>query len=102
MVFEKICSTSEVEEGKGKKFTIKGKDIAVFKLNGKFFAIENTCPHQGGSLADGMLNEKIITCPLHSWQFDITTGECKMFEGAPKVKSFEVRSESGEVLIYRD
>ncbi len=101
MVFEKVCSTSDIEEGKGKMFTVNGKEIAVFKVNGKFYAIENACPHRGGSLADGILNDKIITCPLHSWQFDITTGRCT-FEGAPNVKSFEARSESGEVLVYLD
>lgn len=53
---------------------IGGTKISVFKIDGQFFAINNTCTHAGGALSEGSLDGKIITCPLHGAQFDVETG----------------------------
>ena len=68
------CRPKDVPEGKAIAVVIGGKSIAVFNWDGKFFAIDDTCTHAGGSLAEGELNGKIVTCPWHGATFDITTG----------------------------
>ena len=49
--------------------------MAVFNVEGSFYALEGICPHQGGPLGKGQLNGCIITCPWHGWQFDVTSGQ---------------------------
>ena len=53
-----------------------GDEIAVFNVNGEFYAIDNACPHRGAPLSDGTLCGHAIECALHGWEFDVRTGEC--------------------------
>lgn len=60
----------------GKTFTINDQIVAVFKIDGDLFAIDDACPHVGGSLGDGKLEGKLVICPLHDWIFNLTNGDC--------------------------
>jgi nitrite reductase/ring-hydroxylating ferredoxin subunit len=51
-------------------------EIAVWNVDGEFYAIDNFCPHQGAPLANGFLCGHIVECELHGWQFDVRSGEC--------------------------
>jgi nitrite reductase/ring-hydroxylating ferredoxin subunit len=53
-----------------------GRELALYNINGEFYATENFCPHKGAPLADGLLCDYVIECGLHGWQFDVRTGEC--------------------------
>ena len=68
--------------------------LAISNVDGKFYAIDNTCLHRGGPLAQGELKGKTVTCPWHGWQYDVTTGKVT---GNPAVGvacySLEVRGE---------
>ena|SRR3989338_3723260 len=75
MAFVKICGIKEVLNGKGKSFIVNSQDIAVFNLEGKYYAVQNKCPHAGVGLSGGFVDGNNITCPGHGWQFDIKTGE---------------------------
>ena len=76
--------------------------VAVFNLNGEFYAIDNTCPHQGGPLGEGYLEDTgVVSCPWHSWNFDIRTGESPI-DPDMKVRSYPVRVESGELIVEID
>src|SRR5207247_2387201 len=66
----RIGSVSEVPSGTGRVYEAGGSRIAVFNVNGIFHAIDNTCLHQGGPLGEGTLEGKLVTCPLHHWQYD--------------------------------
>jgi nitrite reductase (NADH) small subunit/3-phenylpropionate/trans-cinnamate dioxygenase ferredoxin subunit len=66
---------SELPEGQGKTVEVAGRALALFNVGGKFFALDNTCPHRGGPLGDGPLMGATVTCPWHGWQFDCTTGK---------------------------
>jgi nitrite reductase/ring-hydroxylating ferredoxin subunit len=54
---------------------IKGKEIALFNIEGNFFALENACTHEAGPLAEGDIEGHEVTCPWHGGRFDICTGE---------------------------
>ena len=64
-----------VRDGQGKTFTIGGLQIAMFNIDGEVFAFDDECPHVGASLGTGKLEGKLVTCPAHDWQFDVTNME---------------------------
>lgn len=72
--FVKAVKISELGPGQGRLVDVKGKAIALFNIEGKFFAIDNLCTHRGGDLADGAISGNEVTCPLHGARFDVTTG----------------------------
>ena len=54
-----------------KKVNVNGKVVLIANIDGKFYALNNVCPHSGGSLADGKLNGNVVTCPKHGAQFNV-------------------------------
>ena len=75
-----------------------GRELALFRVNGEFYATENYCPHKGASLAAGHLCDHIIECELHGWQFDVRTGECLTV--TEKISTYEVVVEDGSVKVF--
>ena len=62
--------------GEGREITAEGRIFAVFRLDeDQFQVIDGICPHAGGPLAKGHLQDNIVTCPWHGWQFDVQTGQ---------------------------
>jgi nitrite reductase (NADH) small subunit len=75
--FATVCALDELPIGLGRAFRVGGHPVAVFRMrSGKVFAVANECPHKGGPLADGMLAGEQVVCPLHSFRFDSTSGDC--------------------------
>ncbi len=95
---EKVATTEEIASGQGKLFSVGGRAIAVFNVSGAYHAIDNTCPHRGGPLAEGSLDGSVVTCPWHGWGFDVTTGECKLND-AVKQETFPCAVEGNDVFI---
>ncbi|MEM9798350.1 MAG: nitrite reductase small subunit NirD [Pseudomonadota bacterium] len=76
--------------------------IAVFRTAGDtVFATSNTCPHKGGPLAEGIVHDRKVTCPLHNWVFDLETGEAQGADDG-RIETFPARVEDGRVLIDAD
>lgn len=98
MEFLTVAPIKEFADGEAKLVSIGEKAIAVFRRGDEFFAFEDECPHRGASLAQGQVCDIAITCPLHGWQFDLTTGESFTRPGY-RVEVFEVRIEDGLVKI---
>jgi len=91
-----------VLDGQGKTFTINGQHVAVFNVDGELFAFEDECPHVGGSLGSGKLEGKLVTCPAHSWQFDVTNGECVTVDrcdDGSMVETYPVKIENDEIIL---
>jgi ferredoxin-nitrite reductase len=75
-----------------------GIDLALVCSDGGVFAIDNVCPHSGGSLGDGSVQGDVVTCPLHGWQFECSSGR-SLTEARPAQATFPVRLESGQVFV---
>ena len=75
MQYIKAAHISELKDGEKKKITVNDSVLLLTKVNGTYYAIDNKCPHMGGSLYDGTLEGFNITCPRHGSVFDIRTGE---------------------------
>ena len=73
--YVKVATTNEIEPGKARLFDVKGKPIALFNVDGQFFAVDNACTHRGGPLAEGAISGHEVTCPWHGARFDVRTGE---------------------------
>lgn len=93
-----IANTEELAVGRAKAFAVGGRTIALYHTASGFFATDNTCPHRGGPLAEGTLDENEITCPWHLWSFDVATGLCP---GNPEIAvgTHEVRVDGQRILV---
>ena len=94
----KIAEKSDLNPGECKVVEVEGKTLAIFNVDGSFYALDNTCLHRGGPLGEGELDEKIVTCPWHGWQYDVTTG-ANANNPAVKVACFPVRVEGTSVFV---
>jgi nitrite reductase/ring-hydroxylating ferredoxin subunit len=73
--YVKVCSLNELSENIGKRFYIDGTDIAIYKLKGEVYAVNNICPHQRSALMyDGFIENGCVVCPVHGWMFSLETG----------------------------
>ena len=96
--FEKVCEISKLPEGRGEHFKIKDIDVALFKVNGEIFALNNICPHQHANIIhDGFIEDGYVICPAHGWGFALKDG--KMREYGSKLDSYEVKLHNGYVYV---
>ena len=88
--FEKVCKVSKLIGNEGQHFTVNDVDIAVFKVDGEIYALNNVCPHQHANIMhDGFIEEGCVICPAHGWGFNLKDG--KMQEAGAKLDSYEVK-----------
>lgn len=73
--FVTVAKVSEIPPGTGRTVEVQGVWIALFNVDGAFYAVDNTCPHSGGPLGEGSLDGDIVVCPWHGWRFNVRTGE---------------------------
>ena len=93
-----VCRIEDVPLGEGRAVTLDGRRIAVFHTRDGWYALDHACPHLGGPLADGLLADRTVTCPLHDRRFDLRTGEA-IGGAACGVAAHRVRVEGGEVFV---
>lgn len=74
--FVTVAQVSDIPPGTARTVDVNGVWIALFNVDGTFYAIDNACPHAGGPLGEGKLREGgIVECPWHGWRFDVATGQ---------------------------
>jgi nitrite reductase/ring-hydroxylating ferredoxin subunit len=98
----KIAQTSELSPGTGRVVQAEGRGIALFNVEGAFYAIDNTCTHRGGPLGEGELNGDTVECPWHGAQFNVRTGAVTAPPARTGVRSFPVKVEGNDVLVEVD
>jgi nitrite reductase (NADH) small subunit/3-phenylpropionate/trans-cinnamate dioxygenase ferredoxin subunit len=72
--FQPVCRVDEVPDGEGRTMEVGDKLVALFRVNGEFFAIDDFCPHMGASLSGGYVENGSVTCPWHAWRFRLADG----------------------------
>jgi nitrite reductase (NADH) small subunit len=98
--FVTVARVAEVAPGTGTAVIVGSREIALFNVGGTFYALDNTCPHQGGPLAEGWIEGTRVTCPWHAWTFELTDGTMTLGDYA-SVDPFEVRVRGDEVQVSR-
>ena len=81
MAWTSLCDHDELVEGRGKYVEIGGFQLAVFLHQGHCYVIDNTCPHAGGSLAGGEIEDGCVLCPWHYWAFRLDNGQLRDMPG---------------------
>ncbi len=97
-----IAKVEEFSAGQRRIVDIDGARIAVFNLDGEYFAIEDVCTHDGGILANGKLDGDEIICPRHGARFSIRTGEALSAPAFEPTATFPTRIAAGEIQIMDD
>jgi nitrite reductase (NADH) small subunit len=97
-----VAPLSAIPVGEGRTFAVGGEQVAIFHTrSGGVFAVQAHCPHRGGPLADGLIGERIVVCPLHASKFDLSSGKPL---GGPAgdcpIKTYPVRvDEQGRIVL---
>lgn len=93
-----IADVADIPEGSAHELTANGRVIALYHVDGEFYALDGVCPHAGGPLGEGELSGNIVTCPWHGWQFDVTSGQ-HCLNSSLTHPSWPVKVEEGKILV---
>jgi 3-phenylpropionate/trans-cinnamate dioxygenase ferredoxin subunit len=97
-----VASADDFAPGSCRTEDVDGVPIAVFNVNGHYYAIEDVCTHEAETLSGGELLGDIIVCPRHGAQFSLVTGEALSPPAYEAVATFPVRAEDGMVQVKDD
>lgn len=89
---------ADLGPGQARAVKVFGKTVAVFNVDGGFYAIDDDCPHRQGPLSQGELADGIVTCPLHRWRFDVRTGD-SVTQPSSRVRTWRVKAQDGRLLV---
>ncbi len=96
--FVRALAVADLAPGQCVEVAIDGKPVALFNLNGVFYATSNVCLHRGGPLGQGVLDGPAVICPWHAWSWDVRTGE-NTANGELRVPTYETKVEDGGVFV---
>ena len=96
--FVAVVEANQVPSDRGLSVNAGGRELALFNIDGEFYALDGTCPHRGGPLGEGITEDGRVYCPLHGWEFDVKTGACINNPEKP-VACFPARVLDGKVEI---
>ena len=110
-----VASVAEIPPGTRKVFTVGGRPIGIFNLDGEFYGLLNRCPHQGGSLCDGLITGlavgdrpgefrmirmgEMVRCPWHGWEFDIRTGQSWCEPAKVRARAYPTEIAAGAEVV---
>ena len=97
--FIKVATADELADQQAKLIEVGGQKIALFHIEGAFYALSDTCTHRGGPLSEGTVEGTEVTCPWHGAKFDIRTGAVLGPPARQGVRSYPVRVTGADVEI---
>ena len=97
--FVKVATVGQIAPGESRAVEAGGKTIALFNIDGTFYAIDDTCTHRGGPLSEGTVEGTEVTCPWHGAVFDITSGTVLATPAPRDVARYTVRVNGEEIEV---
>ena len=97
--FHAVMKTSDLDDGEARQVVIGKKEIAIYNLEGTFYATDDICTHAYASMADGYMEGETIECPLHGGCFNIKTGKALTPPVTEDLKTYEVRIDGDDVMV---
>lgn len=99
MQYQAVGKTEDFVNGKGKRVIVNGRNIAIWRVNDDFYAIDDACSHMQASLSFGSVNDRIVACPRHGAQFDLISGKVVSLPATHGVNAYEVKIIDGDVMV---
>jgi len=99
--FVKIASLNDIQPVQMKIFQFSGEEVCVVNIDGKYYAINNKCTHEGGPLADGKLEGYEVECPWHGSKFDVRTGEVTNPPASEPEPTYEVKVDGNNIFVRK-
>jgi NAD(P)H-dependent nitrite reductase small subunit len=96
--FVSVAEVATLPPGQARTVEVRGRRLALWNIAGEFYCIDDSCPHRGGPLGAGSLQDTQVSCPLHGWTFDVRDGSCFTRPDRP-VKTYPTRVEDGLVQV---
>ncbi len=93
------CNVEDVPVGEGRAVTIAGRRIAVFRTRDGWYALDDSCPHMGGPLSDGIVSDQVVICPLHERRYELASGRLRTAPGECGVAAHRVSVQDDEVHV---
>jgi 3-phenylpropionate/trans-cinnamate dioxygenase ferredoxin subunit len=97
--FVRVCKVSDLDDPGKMVVEVGDQLVALFHVDGRFYAIDDLCTHDGGPLADGELTDHVIICPRHGAKFDIRDGRALTMPATRATASHEVKVEGEDVFV---
>ncbi len=97
--YMRAASVDDIPEGRAVVVDIDGESLALARVDGDVYCIDNICTHDGGPLGEGELDGTAIECPRHGGRFDVCTGRALSFPAVVPVKAYDVKIEGQDVLV---
>ncbi len=110
-----VGRTEQVPDRQALIVEIDGKSVGVFKIGDRLYAVRNVCPHKQAPLCRGTvggtmlpsrpgelefgLEDRVLKCPWHGWEFDLETGQCLFGVSGRRVKTYPVRADEGHIYV---
>ena len=97
--FITVARADELSPGQGKLVEVNHKRIALFNVGGRYYALDDVCPHRGAPLSEGELEGAAVVCPWHGAIFDLATGDVTRPPASAGVATYNVRVDAEEIAI---
>ena len=97
--FVKVAETDQLPPGTGKRVMVDGEPVLLVNLDGTYYAVSDTCPHEDASLYTGYLKGCYVHCPLHGSRFDVRTGKVKSDPAEEDIKVYQVQVAGRDILV---
>lgn len=94
-----VCAENALQDNENIRVDVDGTEVAIFKISGQYYAIEDVCTHDGAEIASGKLDGDEIICPRHGARFCVKTGEVKCAPAYENIDTFPIQISNGRVCV---